>query len=210
MKILIVDDQHLFRKAFIRLLKVLSSFSVECCEAQNGQEAIEILNNQSFELVFLDVSMPTMNGVDACRIIRTHHKSLPIIILTQFDNESLILHFYDEGVNSFLSKGVSEEELMNAISSVRNGEKYFPPTIKSIIQKRKDTRNGDLRKVDLSYQEKQLLQLLKEGRTSKEIAKQMNLTENTVRTYKQRLMERTKTRNIAELIAFGYQLGVLR
>jgi len=209
MKILIVDDHQIFRKAFIRLLKVAVDYNIYCDEAQNGQEAIDKLHEGKFDLVFLDVNMPRMDGVEACKRIRNEHAKVAIIILTQFDNESLIFHFFNMGVQSFLSKGASIDELKAATDSVLTGKKYFSPEINLIIQKG-ESNTDCMKRVEMTSQEKQLLKLLQEGFTSKEIALRMILTEKTVRTYKERLMEKTSTRNVAELITFGFRNGILR
>jgi len=211
MKLLIVDDHLIFRKAFIRLLKIAVEYSIDCDEAQNGVEAIDKLQEDKFDLVFLDVSMPQMDGIEACKRIRINHQELAIIILTQYDNEDLIFHFFNNGVHSFLSKGASVDELKAAIDNVCIGKKYFPPEVNLVLQRKKGKSNTDCaRKIELAYQEKQLLKLLQEGLMSKEIAGRMNLTDKTVRTYKERLMERTNTRNAAELITFGFRNGILR
>lgn len=122
MKMLMADDHQLFRKAFIRLLKVAVEYKIDCDEAQNGCEAIDKLQKKKFDLVFLDVSMPQMDGVEACNLIRNEHPKIPIIILTQFDSESMILHFFNMGVHSFLSKGASVDELRTAIASASAGK----------------------------------------------------------------------------------------
>jgi DNA-binding NarL/FixJ family response regulator len=211
MNILVVDDHQIFRKAFIRLLKISVDQGIVCDEAQNGQDAIDQIQNKHFDLVFLDVSMPQMDGVEACRRIREGHPNVAVIMLTQFDNESLIFHFFNIGVQSFLSKDTSVEELKLAIKGVLIGKKYFPPVINKIIQKKVCESNTlSIQKIELTFQEKQLLLFLQAGLTSKEAAERMNLTDKTVRTYKERLMEKTNTRNVAELITFGFRNGILR
>ncbi|MBI1768665.1 MAG: response regulator transcription factor [Bacteroidetes bacterium] len=211
MDILVVDDQQIFRKAFVRLLKEAVDQGINCDEAQNGYEAIEKMQKIKFDLVFLDVSMPRMDGLEACRHIRTEHPKVPIIILTQFDNETLIFHFFNIGVHSFLSKDANIDELTAAIDSARREEKYFPPWIDLIIQKKRhELSNNSWQKIELSCQEKRLLQLLQEGHTSKEIALEMNLAVNTIHTYRDRLLEKTRTRNVAQLISFGFRIGLLK
>jgi DNA-binding NarL/FixJ family response regulator len=121
MNILIVDDHRLFRIAIIGLLKTSSIH--DCDEAPNGQEALEKLRKKSFDLVLLDVSMPVMDGFETCKHIVHEYSNLPVIILTQFDSESLIRHFLDLGVHSFLSKGASADELISAIESAKTGKK---------------------------------------------------------------------------------------
>lgn len=210
MKVLVVDDHELFRKAFIRLLKFSIEYPVSCDEAQNGFEAIDKLQNEKFDLMFLDVSMPRMDGIETCKRLKSAFINVPVIVLTQFDNENLIFHFYKLGVQSFLTKGASVEELKEAVESAVSFRKYFPLEVNLIIQRMTGNQNqGSQQRIDLTCQEKLLLQYLKGGLTSKEIAEKMNLTDKTVRTYKERIMEKTNTRNVAELISFGFKNGIL-
>ena len=210
MKILVVDDHKLFRNAFIRLLGTCVSCPIFCDQAQNGLEALAKLHNGNFDLAFLDVNMPEMDGLETCRRLEIEQVRTPIIVLTQFYNENLIFHFFKLGVSSFLTKGTSVEELKTAVDSVVSGKKYFPVEVDKVIQKILNKQDfGCLQRIDLTHQEKQLLRYLQEGLTSKEIAREMNLTDKTIRTYKERIMEKTDTRNVAELITFGFRNGIL-
>jgi two-component system invasion response regulator UvrY len=209
MKILVVDDHRLFRKAFNRLLKISVEYPVFCDEAQNGLEAIDKLQKEKFDLVFLDVSMPRMDGVETCKHIESIHIKVPIIVLTQFDNENLIIHFFKLGVHSFLTKDASVDELKVAIESAVSGKKYFPPEIDNMIQRKKGELS-EVQRVEFTCQEKRLIQLLREGLISKEIALKMNLTVNTINTYRDRLLAKTKTSNVAQLISFGFSVGIIK
>ncbi len=210
MSLLIVDDQQLPRKAFVRMLEQIILPKPVCMQCGNGKEALMELQKSVFDIVFLDVSMPVMDGYDACKIIRTEYPQTAVIMLTQFDKESLFIHFFNLGVHSILTKDIDPSEVLTAIEKIRNGEKYFPLKIQEVIQKQSTQRNGGSQSIDLTVQEKRIIQLLKDGQTSKEIAQVLNLTLNTVNTYRDRILEKTKSKNVAELVALGFQIGILR
>jgi DNA-binding NarL/FixJ family response regulator len=207
MTILVVDDHQIFREAFILLLRTSIDAVIQCDEAKNGEEAIAKIRNNLFDMIFLDVNMPKMDGFEACKKIRNDYPQLPIIMLTQFDNDELIFHFFKLGVSSFLPKEVSTSELSTTIKNIRKGKKYFSPHVTDIIKNRKA---NEAVRVDLTCQETRLIQLLKEGLTSKEIADEMGLSFNTINTYRERLLDKTKTNNVAQLITFGFRNGILK
>jgi DNA-binding NarL/FixJ family response regulator len=209
MRILIVDDHPVLRKAFARMLELEVVPKPVFVQCGNGKEALTELQKSTFDIVFLDVSMPVMDGYDACKIIRREYPQIAVIMLTQFDKESLFLHFFNLGVHSILTKDIDLSEVLTAIEKIRNGEKYFPVKIEAAIQKERDRNKSDGQSFDLTAQEKRIIQLLKDGQTSKEIAQVLNLTLNTVNTYRDRILEKTKTKNVAELVAFGFQIGIL-
>jgi two-component system invasion response regulator UvrY len=201
MTFLVVDDQQVFRKAFVLLLKAIISPAITCVEAGNGREALAELKTSHFDLVFLDVCMPEMDGIEACKIIKTDYPKLQVIILTAFANSSLMCHFYESGVSSFLTKNAEVDEIIAAVDNAIIGEKYFPRT--------QQVDKDQFQKVDLSPQERHLLYLLHRGQTSKEISIAMKVTTKTVNTYRERLLEKTNTSNVAELVSFGFETGIL-
>ncbi len=206
MKILIADDHQLFRVAFIRLLKNIYA-NCDFYEAANGKETLERLKVLKFDLVFLDVSMPIMDGYEACKFIRQDHPALSIIMLTQFDDHHLIQHFFKMGVHSFLTKDACISDLTSAIDYALRGDFFFPEQIKLIIKNLKGKE--DQCRLELAPQEKKLIRLLHKGIAIKEVAQQMGLTEKSARTYRERLMKKTKTNNVAQLISFGFKKGIL-
>ena len=209
MTILFVDDQLIFRKSFTHLLKTILKPAPVCIEAENGMVALQKVKDTKVDMVFLDINMPDMNGIEACKFLSNAYPTLPIIVLTSHDNSSLILQLYQMGVGSFLTKTVAVEELKIAVESVMKGERYFPKEIESILNNAILEDKINSQKIHLTPQEKSLLKLLVEGKTSKEIAHEMNITLKTVSTYRERLLQKTQTANVAQLISFGFRTGIL-
>ncbi len=209
MTILFVDDHTIFRKSFAHLVASFIKPSPICMEAQNGNEAMQMMQTTKVDMVFLDINMPDMNGIDACKSIRSAYPNLPIIILTSHDNPALILNLYQMGIQSFLTKNVEVEELKTAVQSVRKGERYFPQKIESILKTALVEDAIAAQKIQLAPQEKLLLKLLVEGKTSKEIAHELKITTKSVSTYRERLLQKTQSVNVAQLISFGFRTGIL-
>jgi DNA-binding NarL/FixJ family response regulator len=208
MRLLIADDHQIFRKAFINLLKTTLGPNLEYVEASNGKEALKELESSKVDIVILDVSMPEMNGIEAYKYIKEIYPNVPVIVLTQYDDGVLIYHFFKMGVQSFFTENAGLDEIHAAIDCAVKGERYFPKEIQILIEK--VAKGNKLpQKVELTAQEKRLFDLLCQGYTSKEIALKMNLTVNTVDTYRERLLEKTVTSNVAQLISFGFKIGVL-
>jgi DNA-binding NarL/FixJ family response regulator len=153
--------------------------------------------------------MPDMNGIETCKVLCTTYPTLPIIVLTSHDNSSLILQLHQMGIRSFLTKTVDVDELKKAVELVMKGEKYFPKEIESILNNAIEEEKINSQKVHLTPQEKSLLKLLVQGKTSKEIAQEMNITLKSVSTYRERLLQKTQTANVAQLVSFGFRTGIL-
>lgn len=200
MRILIADDHRLFRTAFKRLLDSLLSGDYEVREAENGLEVLDLIENYVFDIIFLDVSMPKLNGYETCKRICFQEERPSVIILTQYDDLSTISHFFRLGV-SFLTKNASIADIERAIKASLDGIQYIESGLKfeqKMIQ------------LDLCRHEKSLIQGLKDGKSSKQISQDLNVTTKTVQTYRERLLKKMKVKNAVELIALVFRTGLFR
>ncbi len=205
--LLLVDDQALFRESVRSLLNQNLS-AIRIYEAGHGKEALAILEENRIDVILLDVNMPEMNGIELATHVLANHKLTSVIILTQHGGEAMIVHLLRQGVHGFLLKNTSARELKLAIETVMNGEKYIHDSITAIIQS-----NFNLMKsaptIMFNKREAEILVQLKMGRSSKEIASIMDLKENTVNSYREDMLRKTKTKNVAELITYAHQNGLL-
>ncbi len=208
MKILLTDDHELFRKSLAMLLATLIEPPVVFEEAATGEKALEKLQDNSFDLMFLDISMPGMNGTTVCRHLYKSNIKTSVIVLTQLDDAHLISQLLLLGVKSFLTKDSSIPEIEHAIRSVRDGLVYLPQKLNESVEALKKGYQENVR-LDVSVQELRLIKFLQQGFTSKGIAKEMNLTVKTIDTYRERLLYKTKTSNVAELISFAFKTGLI-
>jgi DNA-binding NarL/FixJ family response regulator len=205
--LLLVDDQALFRESIKSLLQQNLS-DVRFYESAHGKEAINVLSQNHIDVILMDVNMPEMNGIELATHVLENYKQTSVIILTQHGGEAMIVHLLRLGVHGFLLKNTSTNELTKAIDTVMRGDKYIQDSITEIIQS-----NFNLMKsaptIIFNKREAEILLQLKLGRSSKEIASIMQLKENTVNSYREDMLRKTKTKNVAELITYAHQNGIL-
>jgi len=207
--ILFADDHGLFRKGVIAALKNLKP-TWKFSEADNGKEALAMINsNNCPDVVLLDVAMPVMDGVETVRNVRQTHLGLPIIVISQFDERSLILYLLQLGINSYLSKDTDPENVVEAVEAVLLSGRYLTDNMRRVLEESIGTRTQRKIQYDLSNRDKEIIHFLRQGKSSKEIASQMHLTETSIESYRKDLLHKTQTRNVAELISFAHRVGLL-
>lgn len=202
MKTLIVDDHAVVRKGLITLLKTHVRPELTFDEAQNGIEALDKLRNDRFGLVLLDVSMPGMNGWEVCKHIRSQYPNTAVIIISQYSVQDTIGQFMKMGVCAYLTKGGNLEEIPMAVECAREGKPF-------VCSGQKEKLPDTYKPTKLTRQEQVLIKLMMKGYTSKQMAEEMFLTVRTVETYRERLLCKTGTNNVAQLISYCYEAGLL-
>ncbi|MBX2964727.1 MAG: response regulator transcription factor [Cyclobacteriaceae bacterium] len=195
--ILLVDDHVLFTKALKKLL-ALDLPETNFYTAANGKEALDMLAQHPVDVLVLDISMPEMNGYDACIATRKNYPDTRIIILTQHNTEFLTPHFMKQGAGSVLQKNT--DELVEAIQSVWETGRYISNKMRSDLEKIYDQDEVSL---PLTKQARELISHISQGKSSKEIATLMCLSENTI------MLKQTHTRNTDELVSFAFKIGLL-
>jgi two-component system response regulator DegU len=209
----IADDHRLFRMGFVSMLSGVKDFHF-LFEAGNGQELIDQLENQLCDIVLLDVNMPVMDGIKATGIIRERFPSVKIIVISMYDEDRFVTHMLELGVNGYLLKDSSPEEVEKAIRQVHTEGAYYSDFVgKALHRKLLAKKQPDKAPVpshtalatDLSVREKDVLRLLCDGLSTAEIGDRLCLSARTVEGYRQRIIEKTGARNIAQAIAFAYK-----
>jgi DNA-binding NarL/FixJ family response regulator len=205
LSILLVDDQQLFREGLALILKQHYP-AVNITHAGSGPEALEILKTSKIDLVLLDIGMPEMNGMEVVTHLTKDYPDLVILVVTQYNGEAMIKHLLRIGVHGFIFKSSASEEIKDAIRTVMEGRQYVPVNLQpSFLTKIAMTDTPAV----LKKREAEILLLLKMGRSSKEIAERLSLKENTINSYREEMLQKTKTKNVAELIAYAYENGML-
>ena len=155
--------------------------------------------------------MPDINGIEASRIIKTENPNAKIIILSMYNNEEFVLKAISAGANAYLPKNISKRELLNAVEKVANGEEYFAEDIQKIIIRSMVQKSNsiDVPKLNtLSKREVELLKLIVEGKTNKEIADELFISVRTVESHKNHIMVKLELKNQVELIKFAIKEGI--
>ena len=204
--IVITDDHKLFRKGIIALLEDFD-FIGEINEASNGKELLELLSVIKIlpDIIFLDLRMPVMDGVEAQQKIRELYPGIKVIILTMEDDEQFILHLISEGVNGYLLKNADPVEMEQAILKVYEKGFYFSEDISSLVLKNlnKKEKAETIFNPDFSERELQVLKLICKEYTNAEIAETFDVSIRTAEGYRQKLVEKTGAKNIAGLVVLA-------
>jgi DNA-binding NarL/FixJ family response regulator len=205
-RILLVDDHRLFRSALIRLMQSFK-FPVDYFEASNGAEGMALLNTQKIDIVLLDIQMPEMGGIEMLKSIRRDGKQTKIIMLTQFQDQSLIVYLLQLGANGFLLKSCETKELEEAIQKVNSEGHYYDQQVSKAVEQNLSNEEK-LSNLDITPREFQVLVLIKDGKSNKEVARNLGLTIRTIESYRKRLIKKTNSKNTIGLISLAYRTGI--
>lgn len=211
LRILLVDDHSLVRTGIRTVLSHLPDVAV-VGEAQNGREALQMLEELSPYLVFMDISMPGLNGFEAARRIRQRYPEVRIVFLSMFANMEYVRQAVRSGADGYIIKSSAGDELELAVETVRKGRLYFSPSISEKIQ-------GNLKKwlnepedalESLSPRQRETLQLIAEGKRPGEIASAMGIGIKTVESFRLQLMKRLDIRDVPGLVRFAIRKGLIQ
>ncbi|WWR15860.1 response regulator transcription factor [Lachnospiraceae bacterium JLR.KK008] len=182
-KVMIADDHVLVREGIRRLLEFDGDIEI-IAEADNGVKCLDILNSVLPEVLLLDINMPQMDGIETLREIRSRKIPVKVLILTVHNESNYLVKAVDIGIDGYLLKNSSSEELKKAIRSVLNGESYIQPELIPELNSQLIRKNDHKEKIDsLTKRELEVLILLAHGVFNKEIAEKMGISERTVKNH---------------------------
>ena len=211
-RILIVDDHEIFRRGLRSLLESRPEIEI-CGEATNGVEAVQKAKEVEPDVVVMDIAMPNMNGIEATRRITEKHPRMGVVILSMHYDESYVIRSLKAGARAYLLKDAMKSELISAIHAVAEGRSFFSPKISRILQE--DYVQALGRKgADDSYElltsrEREILQLVAEGKTNKEIAGTLNLSLYTVDTHRTHILQKLNLHSVPEVILYAVRKGII-
>jgi two-component system response regulator NreC len=205
-RILICDDHTLFVEGIKAILRNEPSLEV-VGEARDGRQAVEKVKELKPDVILMDVSMPDLNGFDATRRVKEVDESVKVLMLTMHDEEELVARCLEAGAVGYLIKDAPASQLIYAIDMVQRGEKYLSPAVlgKVVSGYVKNSRRPQTSYDRLSPREREVLKLLAEGLSVKEIAAKLNLSVKTVDVHKYNLMRKIDVHDRAELIKYAIQ-----
>lgn len=213
-RLLLADDHAVLRSGLKALLTFYPDFTV-IGEAENGLQALQLVEELAPDLLLLDLSMPDMNGVDCIKEIRARNLSCPILVLTMYDETEYIKEVMHAGANGYVLKKSADTELVEAIRKVHSGQKHLSEKvahalIDNLLQK---PQNETAQEKDpyrlLSSREREVLRYLAQGYTNSEIARQMSLSPKTVDTYRSRIMSKLDIHKKSELVNYAIRHKLL-
>ena len=212
LKVYIADDHTLFRKAMVNLLRSFERIT-DVKDAENGKELLTLIKYELPDVVIVDLQMPVMDGSETSAIILQKYPDVKIIILTMHDSSKFILHMMDLGVHAFLLKNTEPDELEKAIYAVADKDFYHNDLVVAVLRKNvNEKRMGQrptFQAAELTEREKEILLLICQELTMKEIGQRLFLSENTVRNHRVNIMEKVGVNNIVGLVKYAYEAGVV-
>jgi DNA-binding NarL/FixJ family response regulator len=209
-RVLLAEDHWLVRASFKSLLTDFAGIEV-VAEAGDGREALELIAQHRPDLVLMDISMPGLNGLEATRRIVKEHPGIKVIVLSMHAGEEYVLQALRAGASGYVLKGAAPGELELAIASVARGERFLSPAIsKQVIE----VYLGRVAKPassleQLTPRQREILQLVAEGKSSKQIAQLLNASIKTIESHRASLMERLDIHDVAGLVRYAIRHGLV-
>lgn len=210
LNILVTDDHTLFRRGTMMLVKSFEEVaSVD--EAENGKEALEKIATGEFDVLLMDLEMPVMDGWEASKKITAKYPDVKIIMISMHDSLQIVSDLIEIGVHSYLLKNAEPSEVHRAIVSVINNDFYYNQLVSKALHKKVQKTGldkGVARRADISPREIDVLQLICQELTMKEIGEKLFISEQTIHTHRKNLMRKTKAKNAVGLVKFAFQNGI--
>lgn len=210
--VLLVDDHTVVRQGLCALLKAEEDMEV-VGEAENGRQAVMVARKCAPEVVIMDVAMPLLNGLEATRQILKALPSAKVLVLTSYGDDECVEQLMRAGASGYLMKQTAANELLKAIREVQKGNAYFSPAIAKRLREQcreAFTRGQPLRKVgELTSREAEVLQLIAEGFSNKQIASELCISIKTVEKHRQQVMNKLNIHDVAGLTRYAISKGMV-
>lgn len=209
-KIILADDHKIIREGLRSLLDQQADMEV-IAETQDGLSTVRLTQKLLPDVVIMDIGMPEMNGIEATRAIVSSAKSVKIIALSMHSDKRFVLEMLKAGASGYLLKDSAFEELVTAIHTVMASQRYLSPKVTDVVVEEylgNLTRNESTVFTILTVREREVLQLLAEGKTTKLIAATLHVSVKTIETHRQQIMEKLNLRSIAELTKYAIREGL--
>lgn len=210
-RILVADDHPVVRDGLVAMLGTQPDFVV-VAEAANGEEAVHKAASYQPQVVLMDLEMPGLDGVDAVRQIRARYPEIRIVVFTAFDTDERILSALQAGAQGYLLKGAPRDEIFHAVRVVSQGGSLLQPVVASKLLRHMSEaqgQEGESSATALSPREMDVLRLLAQGKTNREIARELVITERTVKFHVSAIMTKLGAGNRTEAVSLAAQLGLI-
>lgn len=207
-RLVVVDDHALFRSGLVSLLRGMKEFIV-VGEAQNGQEALDVIRKVKPDVVLLDVNMPVMGGVETVQQLKMSDLACSVLMLTISKNDEDLFGAITAGADGYLLKNSTPEELSSAIIKVHEGMSVLAPEITRQVLKAVNVDRSGSEDRGLSSREMEVLECLAQGMTTSQISSGLFISDNTVKTHVRHILEKLEASNRAEAVSKAVQLGLI-
>jgi len=209
-RILLADDHKITREGLRSLLEKNKDTEV-IGEAQNGREAVQLAIDLQPDIVIMDVSMPDLNGIEATKEILKEVENAKVIALSMHSDRSFVTEMLKSGASGYLLKDCAFDELTRAIETVQKGQIYLSPSVSGDLVSSLLNGSGQVEVLNtnnLTHREREVLQLMSEGKSTKQIAVDLEISSKTVETHRRQLMRKLEIFNVAELTKYAIRKGL--
>ena len=212
-RILVADDHEIVRRGLCALLRNQPEWDV-CGEASDGREAVEKVLALKPEVVILDIGMPNLNGLEATRQILKTNPQVKVLILTLHDSDSVVQEVLNAGARGFLLKTDAARDLVAAVDALRRDKTYFTPKVAAMVldgylQRENGTALEPPVPSRLTPREREIVQLLAEGKSSKEVAVVLGLSVKTAETHRSNIMRKLELHSVSELVLYAVRNNIV-
>ena len=203
---MVADDHPAFRKGVASFLR---EHYADCKvdEAASGDDVLKALHESAFDIIFIDIIMPGLNGIEATKQIVNTDPDAKVIALSFYEDETSIISMFESGAKGYLNKNAGREEIMQAVENVLNDSIYISnKSMNDVLWRKLNSRNS-IKNRPVSQREKEILLLICKGLSTREIAAQLHLSVKTVENHRNHLLEKTNTNNAASLVLYAAKKG---
>jgi DNA-binding NarL/FixJ family response regulator len=214
LRILIADDHDLMRRGLKTLLLAQPNWSI-CAEAQTGREAVAKSEELKPDIVILDITMPELNGLEAAKRILKTCPSTEILVLSMHYSDQLIREILDTGIRGYIVKSDSERDLVIAVQALAIHKPFFTPRATELILDKFNGREGASSEMPeslrdrLTSREREIVQLLSEGKSSKEVASDLKISVKTAETHRANIMRKLEIHSVSELVRYAVRNQII-
>jgi DNA-binding NarL/FixJ family response regulator len=208
-RILVADDHEVVRRGLCALLRSQPDWDV-CGEANDGREAVEKATALRPEIVIMDIGMPNLNGLEAARQILKSDSQIKILILTLHDSDQVVQEVLNAGARGFLLKSDAARDLVAAVEALRRGKIYFTPKVASmVLDGYLNSSSPPAPRSKLTPREREIVQLLAEGKSSKEVAVALGLSVKTAETHRSNIMRKLELHSVSDLVLYAVRNNIV-
>ncbi len=211
-RILLADD-HTVMRAGLRLLLERQPDMAVVAEAEDGRQAVALADSDPPDVAVMDVGMPNLNGIEATRQIAARHPGTAVVILSMHSDESYVMRALKAGARAYLLKDSAEADLIRAVRTVRQGKSFFSPAVSKMLLEdyvHQLEQRGEVDSYELlTTREREILQLLAEGKSNKDVANLLNLSLYTVETHRAHILQKLGLHTVPDLILYAVRKGII-
>jgi DNA-binding NarL/FixJ family response regulator len=213
-RLLVADDHEIVRKGLRALLEAEPGWEV-AAEAVNGRDAVEKAKQVKPDVAILDISMPLLNGLEAARQIVKSIEQTKVLVLTVHDSDPLIQQVLEAGARGYMLKSDAGRDLVNAVDALRRNKTFFTPKVAQMVlegyldKNPQETANAEEGRFRLTNRQKEIVQLLAEGKSSKEVASALGLSVKTAETHRANIMRRLDCHSVTALVRYAIRNHII-